>query len=156
MSVATINVVWFKRDLRLRDHAPLYAAIESGRPTVLLYVFENALIADPHYSLRHWRVVWQSLQDLNQSLAPHGATMQVVVGCALEALEAIRANYVIHSLYSHEEIGLDVTFARDSAAKAYCQKHHIQWNEYASGAVQRGLADRTGWDAAWKRVMRGP
>jgi len=25
-----INILWFKRDLRLRDHAPLAAALEAG------------------------------------------------------------------------------------------------------------------------------
>lgn len=63
-------VVWFKRDLRLRDHAPLAAAIDSGRPLILLYCFESAQLADRHYSERHWRFIWESLIDLRQQLDP--------------------------------------------------------------------------------------
>ncbi|CAM2996267.1 deoxyribodipyrimidine photo-lyase [Vibrio neptunius] len=35
-----INLVWLKRDLRLTDHAPLNAALRSGTPTLIFYVFE--------------------------------------------------------------------------------------------------------------------
>ena len=63
-----ISVLWFKRDLRLRDHAPLQAAIAAGRPVLLLYCFEPSVMADPNYDLRHWRFVHESLADLNRQL----------------------------------------------------------------------------------------
>lgn len=65
----SISVLWFKRDLRLRDHAPLQAAIAAGRPVLLLYCFEPSVMADPNYDLRHWRFVHESLVDLNRQLA---------------------------------------------------------------------------------------
>lgn len=34
-----IGVLWFKRDLRLKDHEPLYRLVTAGRPAVLLYVY---------------------------------------------------------------------------------------------------------------------
>ncbi|MBO0932828.1 FAD-binding domain-containing protein [Fibrella aquatilis] len=64
----SVSVLWFKRDLRLRDHAPLQAAIAAGRPVVLLYCFEPSVMADPNYDLRHWRFVQESLADLNRQL----------------------------------------------------------------------------------------
>lgn len=63
-----INVLWFKRDLRLRDHAPLQAAVAANRPLLLLYCFEPSVMADPNYDLRHWRFVTECLADLNQQL----------------------------------------------------------------------------------------
>ncbi|AQG82615.1 FAD-binding protein [Spirosoma montaniterrae] len=66
-----MNILWFKRDLRLRDHAPLQAAIEAGKPLLLLYCFEPSVMADPNYDLRHWRFVYECLQDLNRQLSGH-------------------------------------------------------------------------------------
>lgn len=68
-----INILWFKRDLRLRDHAPLQAAVAANggpasRPLLLLYCFEPSVIADPNYNRRHWRFVTECLTDLNQQL----------------------------------------------------------------------------------------
>ena len=35
-----IDVVWFKRDLRTRDHVPLLSAVLSGRPVLCLFILE--------------------------------------------------------------------------------------------------------------------
>ena len=51
---ASLQIVWFKRDLRLLDHAPLARAIELGQPLLLLYIVEPVLLKDPHYRGRHW------------------------------------------------------------------------------------------------------
>lgn len=63
------SIVWLKRDLRLRDHAPLQAAIEAGHPVLLVYCFEPSVMADPNYDLRHWRFVHECVLDLNRQLA---------------------------------------------------------------------------------------
>lgn len=65
---SAINVLWFKRDLRLRDHAPLQAAVAAGKPLLLMYCFEPSVMADPNYDLRHWRFVTECLADLNRQL----------------------------------------------------------------------------------------
>ena len=36
-------IVWFRRDLRVRDHAALHAAAQSGKPVVALYIREENL-----------------------------------------------------------------------------------------------------------------
>lgn len=63
-----VNILWFKRDLRLHDHAPLQAAIEAGKPLLMLYFFEPSLSADPNYDTRHWRFVTECLADLQSQL----------------------------------------------------------------------------------------
>jgi len=43
-----MNVVWFKRDLRLSDHQPLAEAIARGGSVFLLYVVEPDLLKNAH------------------------------------------------------------------------------------------------------------
>lgn len=81
--LSSINILWFKRDLRLRDHAPLKAAIETGKPLLLLYCFEPSVIADPNYDLRHWRFVNECLINLNRQLSDVSQPAQVVPPSAL-------------------------------------------------------------------------
>ena len=75
-----INIVWLKRDLRLQDHAPLAAACRLKEPLLLLYIVEPMLLRDPHYSARHWRFVWQSIEDLDRQLQGFGARVQLSAG----------------------------------------------------------------------------
>jgi deoxyribodipyrimidine photolyase len=35
-------VVWLRNDLRLHDHEPIVAALESGAPMIPVYCFESA------------------------------------------------------------------------------------------------------------------
>jgi deoxyribodipyrimidine photo-lyase len=63
-----VNLVWLKRDLRLRDHEAIFNASINGSPVLMIYIIEPILLDDPHYDIRHWRFIWQSLQDINQQL----------------------------------------------------------------------------------------
>ena len=84
---APINIVWFKRDLRLRDHEPLALAQKAGLPVLLLYVFEPSVMAAPQYDERHWRFVQQSLGDMDKQLAQHGTKVAVIHAETLPVLE---------------------------------------------------------------------
>ena len=128
----SIDVLWFKRDLRLADHAPLASALAGGRPLLLLYIVEPMLLADPHYAARHWRFIWQSLEDLRAQLADHGAPLLAVRGDATEVLRRVHAAADIDTLHSHEETGLAVTFERDREVARLCRDGGIRWAEAPS------------------------
>lgn len=151
-----LHVVWFKRDLRLRDHAPLKEALRSGRPVLLLYIWEPSLLQDPHYSARHWRFVGESIRCLNEQLAPYQASVRQVLSEVLPTLEWLHRQHRIGALYSHEETGLRITYQRDKQVKAFCQTNNILWQEYQTNGVQRGLKNRASWKEDWHRIMNAP
>ena len=147
-----MQVVWFKRDLRLEDHAPLRTAL-NGAPVLLLYVFEPELWRDSHYSERHWRFVAQSLLEMNARLEPLGRRVRIVEGSVVDALSDIAEQNTIRALYSYEESGLRQTYDRDLAVARWCQEKGIPWHEFQSNGVQRGRTHRRGWGKAWHQFM---
>ncbi|MEM6265756.1 MAG: deoxyribodipyrimidine photo-lyase [Bacteroidota bacterium] len=140
-----LNIVWFKRDLRLQDHAPLRQAVEEGLPTLLMYAYEPELIAGPDYEKRHWRFVWESIQDMNDRLGERGLHLHVFQREVLEVLEALRQRYFVKSIFSHQETGIATTYERDKAVARWCRKNGVRWKEYQTSAVERGRKDRKGW-----------
>lgn len=151
-----IDVIWFKRDLRLRDHLPLYNVMNNPRPVLLLYVFEPAVIADPHYSERHWRFVYQSLMDLQAQLQSFNTQILIWHTDIFTALEQISQDYQIINLLSHEEIGLDVTYQRDKSLRSYLQQQGISWSEFPYSVVRRGLHHRRDWGKYWQKEIETP
>lgn len=151
-----VNLVWLKRDLRLSDHVPLVQASAQGAPVVLLYIFEPSLIANSHYSERHWRFIWQSLEDLDRQLAPYNAKVSVAYGEAIDVFEALAERFEIASMFSHQEIGIAQTFERDIAIQCWCQKQAIQWYEFPTFGVIRGAKDRSKFEKHWHKLMRAP
>ena len=153
---AVLDVIWFKRDLRLRDHAPLRAVEQNDVPVLLLYVCEPSLVNDPHYSERHWRFVYQSIQDLNQQLQRSNTQILTLYGEVTDVLAQLQATCTVRNLYSYQEIGLNITFDRDRAVKKTCSKLGIQWREFPYSVVTRGLNHRKHWAKHWEQVISAP
>ena len=151
-----LNVVWFKRDLRLSDHAPLSAAISAEGPLLLVYIIEPALLRDPHYRRRHWHFIAQSLQDMNTRLACHGGKIWILEGEPRDILTALDTHMGMTRLFSHEETGLAVTYARDRDVGSWVQSSGCEWHEFPSNGVQRRRTHRKGWNARWGRIMAAP
>jgi deoxyribodipyrimidine photo-lyase len=156
MAKPELSIVWFKRDLRLTDHQPLQNAIESGDKLLLLYCFDPELIANPHYDERHWRFVWESLQDMNEQLQPQGHQLQIVHAPFRELLIEVASQHRINSLYSHEESGLEVTYNLDKWVKGFCLQNDIHWQESMYNGVLRGARNRQNWLKHWHGHMRSP
>lgn len=151
-----VNVLWFKRDLRLCDHQPLAQLIDAKKPAVLLYVFEDCQINDPHYDQRHWRFIWESLLDMQDDLSTYGHTLNLFRGKAATALEIINERNPIDTLFSHRETGIDITYRRDQTISKWCQHHGITWMEHDTGGVRRKIRNRDGWDKQWHETMCAP
>lgn len=148
------NVVWFKRDLRLRDHKPLKHAISSGKPLFLTFIVEPSALEDKHLSTRHWRFIHQSIENMNKQLSERNLPARIIylfgsasdVFCSLKLLG-------LHAIYSYQEIGLDSTFQRDRQVNSWCKNHNVQWHEYQYGAVCRPLTHRRHWKNQWNSAM---
>ncbi|MDX1451257.1 MAG: deoxyribodipyrimidine photo-lyase, partial [Oleiphilaceae bacterium] len=151
-----LNIVWFKRDLRLDDHLPLAQACKDSAAVLLLFIVEPSLVNDPHYDERHWRFMMQSIRDMDQRLKAFNSRIHVLYDEALNVLRRVGERYQIKGLYSHEEIGIARTFARDRRIADYCSEQGISWQQAPHNAVQRGLRSRDHWDAHWQQVMHAP
>ncbi|TVR36207.1 MAG: deoxyribodipyrimidine photo-lyase [Balneolaceae bacterium] len=156
MNKTAVNIVWFKRDLRLQDHAPLYNASQSGNPSILLYIFEPSLISDPHYDSRHWTFVWESLKEMQLKLEKHGHKLLIVCEEAEEIFRKLSELWQIEAVYSHRETGIDLTYKRDQQMARYFANEGVEWHEYPTNAVQRGLKNRDGWRKSWNEIIKSP
>lgn len=151
-----VNIVWFKRDLRLKDHAPLKAAAESDHPCLLVYLFEPSLIEDPHYGDRQWRFVWESLEQMRIELESNQLEIFVALEEAEPFFKKAAGHFEIQTVFSHEETGIDLTYQRDIRISALFDELGIGWKESPTNAVQRGLMHRDGWRNKWKEIMDRP
>ncbi len=151
----TYSVVWFKRDLRVHDHAPLVHAAQRG-PLLCLYVVEPSLWAQPDAALQHYLFLEESLRDLARQLRRCGAALHLAVGELPQVLAQLHAAAPFDALLSHEETGNGHTYARDQAVAAWCRQHGVDWHEWPQHGVVRRLASRDHWNARWQALMSAP
>jgi deoxyribodipyrimidine photo-lyase len=151
-------IVWFKRDLRITDHGPLEAAASTGRPVILLYIFEPQLFNKPPYDQRHRNFVASSLQAMQNQLAGLNKhlVLYAIEGTALEILNSLHQITHFNSMYSHEETGTAYTYHRDKQITHWCKASGIQWIEFPSNGVIRPCKNRKDWQKNWDNRMNLP
>ena len=154
MPKSPINIVWFKRDLRFTDHEPLYRALASDIPTLLVYFFEPSLIAFPDSDVRHWRFVHESLVEMQGRLEDRNGKLYLFRSEVLPVFQALSESYDIRTIFSHEEIGNGLSFQRDKDVAAFCKRVGILWKETPTNGVIRRLKSRKTWQQRWEATMR--
>lgn len=155
MSPKTIQLIWFKRDLRVRDHHPLVEASQKG-PVLPVYLIEPELINGPDFDAMHWNFIAESLKALRAELSTLGAPLEIHRGSAVEVFERLWAKHRFGAIWAHEETGNALTYARDRAVANWAANCGVAFHEYPQNGVIRRLKDRDGWARQWERRMREP
>ncbi len=151
-----MEIIWFKRDLRVHDHAPLVAGLASGRPLLPLYIVEPDLWAQPDASARHYEFLREALAELDRSLRARGSRLVVRVGSAVAVLRGLHAAHTITGLHAHEETGNHWSFERDIAVRRWARAAGVPLFEKRQHGVWRALGNRNGWAARWDAMMALP
>ncbi len=106
--------------------------------------------------IRHWRFVYQSLQDMQLKLTDINGSLYIFYNEVLSVFTEIEKMYSIKTIFSHEEIGNKLTYDRDKKVMVFTRQHGIEWKEYQHNAVVRKLKSRKNWHSMWTASMSMP
>ena len=104
----SIQLVWFKRDLRVTDHEPLLEASQRGT-VICLYIDEPILQTADEFCDRDRRFLDQCLAELDEKLRDLGSGLLRCSGNAREVLARLHHDYPFEAVWSHEETGNNAT-----------------------------------------------
>jgi len=145
-------LVWFKRDLRTRDHAPLMVAADCDAAAAV-FVIEDEWLQSPEFDAQHLDFALASLIPLRESLAARSLPLLVKVGAVLQVFDELRKEFAFTHLLSHEETGQGWTYQRDRNVARWCRARGVIWTEWPQTGVVRALKSRAGWAGKWVARM---
>lgn len=148
-----LQIVWFKRDLRVHDNQALAAAAAQGL-VLPLYIVEPELWQQPDAAGRQWGLTRESLIELREDLANLGQPLVVRTGDAEQEIRRLLDTHPVAACWSQQETGNAWTFARDRRVGALLQDRGIPWHEARQHGVLRGKVDRDTWSRQWEHLMR--
>ncbi len=151
----TRALVWFKRDLRIHDHAPLVAAL-THTDALGLFLLEPEWLQSADCDASHVDFALSCLAELRIALTLRGMPLLVRVGSALPVLANLQQEMGFTHLLSHEETGSGWSYARDRRVSAWCQSTGVAWQEFTQTSVVRRLRSRAGWATRWQARMDAP
>jgi len=152
---STRALVWFKRDLRIRDHEPLVRAL-AHTDALALYLIEPEWLESPECDAMHVDFALACVTQLREALARRGLPLWVRVGSAVSVLAHLHQDLRFTHLLSHEETGPDWSYTRDKAVARWCTGAGVTWQESTQTGVIRRLRDRSGWATRWQARMDAP
>jgi len=154
-TVPSRALVWFKRDLRVHDHAPLVAAL-AHTDALALFVIEPEWLQSPECDASHVDFALGCLTELRAALALRGLPLLVRVGSVVAVLAQLHQELGFSHLLSHEETGPGWSYTRDLQVGAWCRAQQVVWQEFTQTGVVRRLRSRSGWAGRWQARMDAP
>ena len=132
------GVWWIKRDFRLSDNECLKMGTEQCSELLPLFCWEPEIINYSDYSLFHLQAQWQGLNGLQKSLRKRNSGIREEHGEIIEVLGRVLKEFDFDILYSHQETGNLISFARDKKVAGWCAENGIKWVEANASSVLRG------------------
>lgn len=75
-----LAVFWFRRDLRLNDNTGLYHALTSGKPLILLFIFDDNIISDLPDDDPRVSFIYDRLEKIHSLVSERGSSILVLKG----------------------------------------------------------------------------
>lgn len=94
------TIVWFRRDLRLADHAPVYRAALRGA-VIPVFVFDRALLHHPETAPARVEFLLQALHGLDQELRDRGGRLIIRSGDPVHVLPDLIRETQADGIYAH-------------------------------------------------------
>ena len=100
----TINIFWFRRDLRLHDNAGLYNALKSNNPIVPIFIFDtNILDKLEDKADRRVEFIHAALEELQLQLIKIGSSLEVYYGIPILIFKTLLAKYKIENVFTNHD-----------------------------------------------------
>jgi deoxyribodipyrimidine photo-lyase len=148
-----VSLVWLKRDLRVRDHAPLAMAsrtCEQGGKAMAFYVLEQDYWRSDKASPDQRAFILECLRDLGLSLGKIGCRLHVFKApSAVPVISSLCEAYAVDTILCHQETGNLWTFERDRMVLALAKSRGIPVREFHQNGVLRGKGTPKLEGAAW-------
>jgi len=108
------SLVWFRRDLRVFDHAALHHALRASKAVYCAFVFDTAILAGLPRDDRRLRFIHASLRELDAELRRLGGGLIVRHGAARELIPALAAELAVDAVHVNDDYEPEA-IARDAA-----------------------------------------
>ncbi|MDX1602416.1 MAG: deoxyribodipyrimidine photo-lyase, partial [Salinimicrobium sediminis] len=99
-----IAVCWLRRDLRLEDNTALYHALKSGRPVLLLFIFDPEILETlPDKSDRRVAFIHRQLQKINEKISQYGSSLLVLHELPKKAFLKLLSDYAVKDVFTNHD-----------------------------------------------------
>jgi deoxyribodipyrimidine photo-lyase len=99
-----VNIMWFRRDLRLEDNAALYYALKSNNRVLPVFIFDRNILDDlENKADRRVEFIYNTIEEIQQHLFEIGSTLIVYYSTPILAFQELLSNYEIEKVFTNQD-----------------------------------------------------
>ncbi|MBU2938811.1 DNA photolyase family protein [Lacinutrix sp. C3R15] len=131
----SITIFWLRRDLRLQDNAGLFHALQTGKPVLLLFIFDTEILEHLPKTDARVTFIYNTLQNLNKELqTKYNSSIAMYFGTPLEVYKKLTASYHIDSVYTNRDYE-PYAKQRDTEIAAFLKTKNINFKTFKDHVI---------------------
>ncbi|NCI49171.1 deoxyribodipyrimidine photo-lyase [Sediminibacterium roseum] len=130
-----VNIMWFRRDLRLTDNAALYHALKNNTPVLPVFIFDSNIL-DQLANRSDRRVVFihEALQAMQSKLSALGSSLEVCHGTPEESFRKLFEKYAVGKIFTNHDYEPYAT-ERDGAIEKMAVQYGADFHTYKDQVI---------------------
>ncbi len=131
----SINIFWFRRDLRLDDNAGLFHALNSDYNVLPIFIFDTEILDKLPKDDARVTFIYNTLQNLKQTLeTKHNSTLAIYYGKPEDIYKQLTERYTINTVYTNHDYE-PYARIRDHEIKTFLKSKSIQFKTFKDQVI---------------------
>jgi len=135
MQQKSVNIFWFRRDLRLSDNAGLYHALKSEVPVVPIFIFDKNILNDlTDKKDKRVQFIHDVLTGIQEQLVQIGSSLTVMYCTPEEAFGLLMQTYDVKGVYTNHDYE-PYAQKRDEEVRQLVTSKGVEFNTYKDQVI---------------------
>ncbi len=131
----TVNIFWFRRDLRLQDNAGLFHALKDDNPVLPIFIFDRNILDELEDKTdRRVEFIHLALQDIQRQLVKINSSLDVRYGMPLDIYRALLNEYTIEKVFANHDYE-PYAKERDGAVEILLKKQGASFHTFKDQVI---------------------
>jgi deoxyribodipyrimidine photo-lyase len=131
----TINICWFRRDLRLEDNAALYHSLKSNHAVVPIFIFDKNILDDLEDKAdRRVEFIHGALKEMQVVLEAMGSSLEVYYGFPIDVFRLLQKKYSVEKVFANHDYE-PYAVSRDSAIENLLKQTGASFHTYKDQVI---------------------
>ncbi len=120
----TVNIFWFRRDLRLDDNVGLYKALHGRHAVLPIFIFDTEILESLPKDDARVTFIFDQLQELRKQLQKKGSSLAIYYGKPKHIFEELLSKYTIGNVVTNRDYEPYAT-ERDTEVAEFLKGHGV-------------------------------
>lgn len=122
--MSSINLHWFRRDLRLHDNTALHYAMEAEKPLLGIFIFDQNILDELPPNDARVSFIHREITELHDQLKKSGSGLMVCFGEPVAEISRILSAFDVEAIYTNRDYE-PYAIARDESIAEMCKIQNV-------------------------------